>query len=147
MRLAFIFLIAILLLAMSCLAPEQKEAAMNLGRFSISLAVKDIQASREFYQKLGFAVVDDHEKENWLILQNGEARIGLFQGKFSQNILTFNPQDARAIQRHIKKAGVALIMEADEKTTGPTHLVLNDPDGNMILIDQHDPNYIPTKPQ
>jgi lactoylglutathione lyase len=121
---------------------------MKLGQFSISLAVKDIHASRKFYEALGFEVYDDHEAENWLILQNGEAVIGLFQGMFEKNIMTFNPNpevmDVREIQRRLKESGLELGHEADETTTGPDYLDLVDPDGNPILIDQHDPNYKPT---
>ncbi|MBL8151806.1 MAG: VOC family protein [Blastocatellia bacterium] len=117
---------------------------MNLGKFSISLAVKDIRASREFYQKLGFEIYDDHEKNNWMILRNGETFIGLFQGMFDKNSLTFNPTDARAIQKELKNNGLTLLNEADESTDGPTFLTLADPDGNPILIDQHDTNYKPT---
>jgi len=120
---------------------------MDLGQFSISLAVKDIRASREFYQKLGFEIYDDHESENWVILRNGDAVLGLFQGMFDKNILTFNPADARAIQRHIKQNGLSPETEADETSDGPTYLTLTDPDGNPILIDQHDPDYEPTSSQ
>ncbi len=119
---------------------------MDLGRFSVSLAVKDIKASRQFYQRLGFEVVDDHEPENWIILQCGQAIVGLFQGMFEQNILTFNPTDVRAIQKRLKENGLELTAEADESTTGQAHAMLVDPDGNTILIDQHDPAYQPNKP-
>jgi len=117
---------------------------MNLGQFSLSLSVKDIHASCAFYQKLGFEIYDDHRDQNWMILIQGQAVIGLFQGMFEGNILTFNPQDARAIQRSLKASGVPLTVEADESTSGPAYLQLVDPDGNAILIDQHDPNYLPT---
>ena len=117
---------------------------MDLGNFSISLAVKDIAASRAFYQKLGFEIYDDHEDENWIILRHGEAVIGLFQGMFEGNILTFNPTDVRAIQKQLKAGGLSLEAEADESTTGPAYVTLSDPDGNAILLDQHDPNYKPT---
>lgn len=120
---------------------------MNLGQFSISLAVKDIRASRVFYEKLGFEVYDDHEDENWVIMRHGDAVVGLFQGMFEQNILTFNPGDARAIQKQLKQNGLPLVTEADTTGTGPTHLTLIDPDGNPILIDQHDPDYQPTSAQ
>ena len=109
---------------------------MDLGHFSVSLAVKDIKASRAFYEKLGFEVIDGDEAQNWLILRNGDAKIGLFQGMFDHNILTFNPSDARAIQRKLKAEGVTLTLEADEAATGPAHITLTDPDGNAILIDQ-----------
>jgi predicted lactoylglutathione lyase len=120
---------------------------MNLGQFSVSLAVKDIRASRQFYQKLGFEIYDDHEDENWVIMRNDAAVIGLFQGMFDANILTFNPTDARAIQRALKANGLSLDAEADDSTTGPTYLQLTDPNGNTILIDQHAPNYTPTSAQ
>lgn len=122
---------------------------MNLGAFSISLAVKDIAASRAFYEKLGFEQVGGDPKENWLILRNGETTIGLFQGMFERNTLTFNPgwtsqaeplkefEDVREIQKSLKAKGLNLTSEADESTTGPASLILIDPDGNPILIDQH----------
>jgi lactoylglutathione lyase len=119
---------------------------MDLGTFSVSLAVNDLETSLDFYSHLGFEVTGGgHENEHfpdtdttkWRILQNGEALIGLFQGMFDENILTFNPADVRAIQRSLRKAGVELLMEADESVEGPAHIVLQDPDGNSILIDQH----------
>lgn len=122
---------------------------MELGAFSVSLAVKDIAASRDFYTKLGFTVIGGDQAENWLILQNGAATIGLFQGMFEKNILTFNPgwnakarkldafTDIRSIQRQIKGKGITLISEANETTAGPDSFVLEDPDGNPILFDQH----------
>jgi lactoylglutathione lyase len=122
---------------------------MNLGAFSISLAVKDIAASRAFYEKLGFKQVLGDQTQNWLILRNGETTVGLFQGMFERNMLTFNPgwnsqaeplkkfEDVREIQRKLKASGLALSSEADESTTGPASLTLIDPDGNPILIDQH----------
>ena len=122
---------------------------MQLGAFSISLAVKDIQASREFYEKLDFEVVGGDQAQNWLILRNSGHTIGLFQGMFEGNLLTFNPgwddeaqplnsfTDIRDIQRQLKERGIQLVSEADEKTTGPASLVAIDPDGNTILIDQH----------
>lgn len=122
---------------------------MRLGAFSVSLAVKDLGASKAFYEKLGFGVFAGDATQNWLILQNGTSTIGLFQGMFEKNILTFNPgwdqsarplsefDDVREIQRMLKKCGVALTTEADEATTGPASLILVDPDGNPILIDQH----------
>ncbi|HYV39262.1 MAG TPA: VOC family protein [Gemmataceae bacterium] len=118
---------------------------MDLGRFSLSLAVKDIKASRAFYQKLGFEVYDDHEKDNWMILQCGDIFLGLFQGMFDKNTLTFNPKDVRGIQQAIKKSGLKPVMEADEMTSGPAHCVLIDPDGNPVLLDQHETSYQPTK--
>ncbi len=116
----------------------------DLGQFSISLSVADIHASSAFYQKLGFEIYDDHASDNWMILRHGSTVIGLFQGMFEKNTLTFNPSDARAIQRELKARGLTMEQEADESTTGPTYLFLVDPDGNPILIDQHDPAYKPT---
>ncbi|MCA9937151.1 MAG: VOC family protein [Anaerolineales bacterium] len=122
---------------------------MELGAFSISLAVKDIKASQAFYEQLGFQAVMGDASQNWLILKNGTHVIGLFQGMFEKNILTFNPgwdsnaqkldsfTDVRELQRQLKAQGVALVSEADETTTGPAHITLLDPDGNPILIDQH----------
>ena len=121
---------------------------MNLGAFSISLAVKDLQASKAFYQKFGFTVFGGND-QNWLILKNGSHVIGLFQGMFERNTLTFNPgwdadakpvpgaPDIREIQRQVKAAGVQLTIAADETTTGPAHFVAVDPDGNPVLFDQH----------
>jgi catechol 2,3-dioxygenase-like lactoylglutathione lyase family enzyme len=122
---------------------------MELGAFSISLAVKDLAASRAFYEKLGFKVFHGDADQNWLILKNGNHVIGLFQGMFDQNILTFNPgwdqnaqklaafTDVRELQRRLKVAGVTPVHEADESTTGPASFVVVDPDGNSILFDQH----------
>jgi catechol 2,3-dioxygenase-like lactoylglutathione lyase family enzyme len=122
---------------------------MELGAFSISLAVKDIKASKAFYEKLGFKVFMGDISQNWLILKNGEHVIGLFQGMFERNTLTFNPgwdqdaqkldtfNDVRELQRQLKAQGVELISEADESTTGPASFMVMDPDGNPILIDQH----------
>jgi lactoylglutathione lyase len=122
---------------------------MDLGTFSVSLAVKDLQASREFYEKLGFEVFAGDAAQNWLILKNGDHAIGLFQGMFEKNILTFNPgwdsnaqkledfTDVRDLQRELKARGVTLQQEADEDSTGPASLVVVDPDGNPILLDQH----------
>lgn len=122
---------------------------MELGAFSISLTVKDIEASRAFYEKLGFQVLGGEAADNWLILKNGDCVIGLFQDMFDRNILTFNPgwnnqarqldsfTDVRELQRQLKAQGVKLETEADESTTGPAHFVVLDPDGNPILVDQH----------
>ncbi|MAU10081.1 MAG: glyoxalase [Anaerolineaceae bacterium] len=110
---------------------------MDLGIFSISLAVKDLKVSRAFYEKLGFEVFDGDEAQNWLMLRNGTTKIGLFQDMFEHNTLTFNPDDVRSIQKQLKAQGISLMSEADEGTTGPAHIVLMDPDGNPILIDQH----------
>jgi lactoylglutathione lyase len=109
---------------------------MDLGSFSVSLAVKDIKASRAFYEKLGFEVVDGDESQNWLMMRHGSTKIGLFQGMFEQNVLTFNPADVRSIQKGLKAQGLAFALEADESTTGPAHASLLDPDGNPILLDQ-----------
>jgi catechol 2,3-dioxygenase-like lactoylglutathione lyase family enzyme len=122
---------------------------MQLGAFSISLSVKDLGASRAFYEKLGFRPMGGNEAENWLILKNGDTVIGLFQGMFEQNILTFNPgwdsnaqaldefTDVRSLQQALKAQGITLVSEADETTTGPASFVVVDPDGNPILVDQH----------
>ncbi len=122
---------------------------MNLGTFSVSLAVKDIAASKAFYEKLGFKPFMGEMAQHWLIMKNGDQVIGLFQGMFDQNILTFNPgwdrnaqklesfTDIRELQRQLKEQGVAFQTEADESTTGPASFVVVDPDGNPILLDQH----------
>ena len=122
---------------------------MKLGAFSISLSVKDLEVSKEFYENLGFAVFAGQVEKNYLIMKNGNALVGLFQGMFEGNILTFNPgwdenaqnlgnfDDVRDIQKHLKSRNVKLLSEADEKTTGPASFTLSDPDGNLILIDQH----------
>ena len=122
---------------------------MELGAFSISLAVKDIQASKDFYEKFGFKVFAGDASKNWLILKNGAHAIGLFQGMFPKNILTFNPgwdssasklktfTDVRELQRQLKARGVQLTTEADETSTGPASFTTVDPDGNPILVDQH----------
>ncbi len=123
---------------------------MKLGAFSISLAVKDIAASRTFYENLGFTVFGGNRDQRWLIMKNETTLIGLFQGMFEKNMLTFNPgwdsdakalasfDDVRDIQKHLKSAGVALSAEVDaSKPQGPAHIALEDPDGNQILIDQH----------
>lgn len=122
---------------------------MDLGSFSVSLAVKDIAASKAFYEKLGFTTMGGNQEQGWLILKHGSHIIGLFQGMFDKNILTFNPgwdqnahnvepfTDVRELQRRLKAAGLTLTTECDESTTGPAHITLSDPDGNPILIDQH----------
>ena len=122
---------------------------MKLGAFSISLAVKDIHKSKEFYEKLGFVYKGGNIDQNWIVLKNENAVIGLFQGMFEENIITFNPgwdgnaqnvevfDDVRIIQEQLKKRGIMLTTEADESTAGPAHITLTDPDGNNILIDQH----------
>lgn len=122
---------------------------MKLGAFSISLSVKDIHASKEFYEHLGFTVFAGDIEKNYLIMKNGNSLIGLFQGMFKNNILTFNPgwdenaqkmdvfDDVRDIQKSLKEKGVAFSSEADESTSGPGSFVIVDPDGNTILLDQH----------
>ncbi|MCC6951712.1 MAG: VOC family protein [Phycisphaerales bacterium] len=127
------------------------EARMQLGNFSVSLAVKDLAASRAFYEKLGFRAIGGEPSQGWLILQNDTATIGLFQGMFPRNILTFNPgwdracgtlptfEDVRSIQERLRAQGLTLATEADPNSTGPGSLMLTDPDGNPVLIDQHVP--------
>jgi predicted lactoylglutathione lyase len=122
---------------------------MELGTFSISLSVKDLEASKLFYEKLGFTVFGGDPSQNWLIMKNGDHTIGLFQGMFEQNILTFNPgwdsnaqaletfTDVRVLQRQLKDQGVEILSETDENSTGPANFMMNDPDGNTIMIDQH----------
>lgn len=122
---------------------------MQLGAFSISLSVKDLAASRAFYEKLGFTAFAGNPAQNWLILKNGDHLVGLFQGMFENNMLTFNPgwdqnakplasfTDVRELQRRLKATGVQPVQEADETTTGPASFIVIDPDGNPILVDQH----------
>jgi len=122
---------------------------MELGAFSISLAVKDLQASRQFYEKLGFTSFAGDPSQNWLIMKSGDHVIGLFQGMFERNILTFNPgwdsnaqlretfTDVRELQRQLKAQGMQFVSEADESTKGPASFVVVDPDGNPIYVDQH----------
>lgn len=122
---------------------------MKLGAFSVSLNVKDIQASKAFYENLGFSQFAGSLEQRYSIMKNGETIIGLFQGMFENNIMTFNPgwdqsagevnpfDDVREIQKKLKTAGISLITEADESTTGPASMMIQDPDGNTILIDQH----------
>ena len=122
---------------------------MELGAFSISLAVKDLEASRTFYEKFGFKVFAGDASQNWLIMKNGDHAIGLFQGMFEKNILTFSPgwdrnaqklakfTDIRELQRQLMDQGLQLQQQADESTTGPASFVAVDPDGNPILVDQH----------
>ena len=128
-----------------------ERAPMQLGNFSVSLSVKDLAASREFYAALGFEPVGGDPEQNWQVLQNGTVTIGLFQGMFEGNILTFNPgwdkdkktlddfMDVREIQARLKDAGVDLLVETDPDATGIGHIVLQDPDGNQIMFDQHVP--------
>ena len=122
---------------------------MNLGAFSISLTVKDLAASRAFYEKLGFTKLGGDQDQKWLILKNGPTVIGLFEGMFEKNMLTFNPgwdadakevaefTDVRELQRRLEEQGVPIQTRADPTTSGPAHLMVVDPDGNPILIDQH----------
>lgn len=122
---------------------------MQLGAFSNSLSVNDLSASIEFYTTLGFTVFHDQSEHNWVIIKNGDSVIGLFQGMFERNIMTFNPgwdhnasevnpfDDVRYIQKHLKSSGIDLITQADETGEGPASCMVADPDGNMILIDQH----------
>ena len=122
---------------------------MKLGAFSISLSVKDLHASRQFYEKLGFSVFAGGMEKNYLIMKNSNVIIGLFHGMFKNNILTFNPgwdenahnvepfDDVRTIQQELKQHGIQLLSEADENTSGPASLMVVDPDGNVILVDQH----------
>jgi catechol 2,3-dioxygenase-like lactoylglutathione lyase family enzyme len=130
--------------------PAARQGAnMELGNFSISLAVKDIEASRAFYEKFGFTVFGGNAAQKWLILKNGDHVIGLFQGMFDRNMLTFNPgwdsnanrldafTDVRELQRALKAQGVLLLSEADESGSGPASFMAIDPDGNPVLVDQH----------
>ncbi|NJN25555.1 MAG: VOC family protein [Cyclobacteriaceae bacterium] len=122
---------------------------MKLGAFSISLSVKDIHKSKEFYEHLGFSALGGDINQKWLIMKNGNAIIGLFEGMFENNIITFNPgwdenansietfDDVRTIQAHLKNCGIPLTAEADTNSSGPAHITLTDPDGTNILIDQH----------
>ncbi|OLS33357.1 VOC family protein [Bacillus sp. MRMR6] len=122
---------------------------MKLGAFSVSLNVKDIEASKSFYEKLGFQTLGGDITQRWLILKNENTVIGLFQGMFEKNILTFNPgwdqnaknidsyTDVRELQKQLKEKGIKILTEADESTEGPAYLTIEDPDGNQILLDQH----------
>jgi len=122
---------------------------MELGSFSVSLAVKDLAVSRGFYEKLGFTAIGGEAEQNWLILKNGEHVIGLFQGMFEENIMTFNPgwdqsgqeldsfTDVRELRRELMKLGIDVSGDAEESTAGPANILISDPDGNQILIDQH----------
>lgn len=115
---------------------------MDLGGFSCSLAVQDIQKSRSFYEALGFHVYDGKQADGWLIMKHHETYIGLFQGMFDHNILTFQPKDVRAIQTDLEAKGIAIDTRA-EGDTGPAYITLTDPDGNAIMMDQIDPDYRP----
>jgi predicted enzyme related to lactoylglutathione lyase len=130
-------------------AQPAENKPLELGNFSVSLTVKDIHAALAFYEKLDFKQVGGHIEQNWVVLQNGTARIGLFQGMFDKNILTFNPgwtkdketmadfQDVRELQRIFKARGLSMSPEADPTTTGPAYFEITDPDGNTLLFDQH----------
>jgi predicted enzyme related to lactoylglutathione lyase len=128
---------------------KTQEEIMELGNFSVSLAVKDLETSKLFYEKLGFTVFAGDRSQNWLIMKNGVQNIGLFQGMFENNILTFNPgwnsdaqplgefTDVRELQRQLKARGLTMISEVEEGSTGPAGFMIVDPDGNTILVDQH----------
>lgn len=110
---------------------------MDVGSFYPALTVKDIKASRAFYEALGFVVFDGKEEDNWLMLKNGDIKIGLFQGMFDKNLLTFHPPDVRAIQKHLQASNIALTKSVEDVNgTGPDFITLNDPDGNNIMFDQ-----------
>ncbi len=142
-------LIFVAMLSQASESVQKEGAGMRLGAFSISLAVRDIHASKEFYEKLGFTEAGGDIGQNWLILRNGSTTIGLFQGMFENNIMTFNPgwdeqarpispfTDVREIQAHLKSKGIEFQTEADPQSDGPASFVISDPDGNMILVDQH----------
>jgi predicted enzyme related to lactoylglutathione lyase len=147
-------MVSVCMLGASTSRPSQaaEERTLELGNFSVSLAVKDIKASMAFYQKLDFKQVGGNVEQNWVVLQNGTARIGLFQGMFEKNILTFNPgwaknketltdfQDVRELQRALKARGLTIAPEADLTTKGPAYFEVTDPDGNTLLVDQHVPS-------
>ena len=149
MKKLLIFFVLISNLVFSQDKDSKKQNTMELGAFSISLKVKDIKKSVEFYEKLGFTYKGGNIDQNWIVLKNGNTVIGLFQGYIEENTLTFNPgwdqsasevnpfTDVREIQKKLKAKDVKLDREADEKTTGPEYIILKDPDGNPILIDQH----------
>ena len=151
--------LAIATVAVAAASSETKDTGaptpMELGNFSVSLTVKDIKTSRAFYEKLGFKSIGGNEAQRWLILRNGPAIVGLFQGMFEKNIMTFNPgwttdgtplaafEDVRDLQKRLETSGITLTTKADPASTGPASFTLSDPDGNMILVDQHVPK--PTK--
>lgn len=134
------------------LSTTTENKTMELGNFSVSLAVKDIKTSMAFYEKLDFKVVGGKLEQNWIVLQNGTTKIGLFQGMLDKNIMTFNPgwtasketlsdfQDVRELQRTLKTRGLTMAPEADENTQGPAHFMVTDPDGNTLMFDQHVPS-------
>jgi len=137
------------LAAPSTHAAPPDSAGLELGLFSVSLTVKDIRASKAFYEKLDFRQVGGQLEKNWVVLQNGEVRIGLFQGLFEKNLLTFNPgwnkdkqalkdfQDVRQLQRRLREKGIQPVARADEAGSGPAYFTITDPDGNTLLFDQH----------
>ena len=139
--------LVVTVIAASAQATETKP--LGLGNFSVSLAVKDIKASKAFYEKLGFTEVSGSLEQNWIVLQSGYARIGLFQGMFDKNLTTFNPgwtkdketltdfTDVRDLQRTFKERGITPVPAVDESTTGPAYFMIKDPDGNTLLFDQH----------
>jgi catechol 2,3-dioxygenase-like lactoylglutathione lyase family enzyme len=154
-------LLATMICALGLLGPQEapkqesrqkdENATTELGNFSVSLTVKDLEASRDFYEKLGFRMKAGEPKRKWIVLQNGTATIGLFQGLIEKNTLTFNPgwdrnmttlkefEDVRALQKKLKDKGLKFSKEADPASTGPAYFTLVDPDGNQILVDQHVP--------
>ncbi|HEX8366413.1 MAG TPA: VOC family protein [Allosphingosinicella sp.] len=149
MKLAHLLLSAVMAVAATqATPPPASPADHHLGNFSVSLAVRDINASKAFYEKLGFVQVAGHLAKNWVVMKNGSTKIGLFQGMFDRNALTFNPgwdenggnverfEDVRAIQRRLKAAGIAA-GEDIASASGPAHFAITDPDGNPILFDQH----------
>lgn len=148
MKLAHIILAGMLLAAAAQAQPPARSNAMALGNFSVSLTVRDINASKAFYEKLGFHQVFGNPAQHWVIMQNGTTNIGLFQGMFERNALTFNPgwdhrgqptansEDVRAIQRRLREAGLE-VGAAIESASGPASFSVTDPDGNPILFDQH----------
>ena len=154
-------IVGVAVLALTTFFPEEErtknENALELGNFSVSLTVKDVKASKAFYEKLGFQQVGGELAQNWVVLKNGETKIGLFQGMFDKNMLTFNPgwnsaketleefQDVRELQRTLKARGIELQSEVDESTDGPGFFTLVDPDGNPILFDQHVPKPKPKR--
>lgn len=138
--------------AQTTTTPDNENKPLVLGNFSVSLAVQDIKVSKAFYEKLGFKEVAGKLEQNWIVLQNGNARIGLFQGMFDKNIMTFNPgwtkdketlkdfQDVRELQHTLKERGLNVAPEVNETTDGPGYFMVADPDGNTLLIDQHVPS-------
>ncbi len=140
MNKCIIGLLLAIAVALSCMNFRVKEEKIDVGKFSISLAVKDLQLSMSFYKSLGFTQLEGAGSldDNWIIMTNGGAKIGLFQGMFPTNTITFNPTDARAIKAHLQSEGIITTFETGfDKSKGPCTMALTDPDGNPILIDQH----------